>query len=121
MRLHEFVPVADPEYRGESLIDAVFGPGFCVVDETGCLLTTGHNRNLLRRACTLAANAAALSTSDLADALAELRQRAENLSQDQYDRAVAREYRRSDTGVEWDNAGHDAPPYDHTHRAGSLE
>ena len=88
MRLHDFVPISDDVVDGESLIDTVFGPAFYVVDESGTLLTTVYNRDLLYRAVALRAGLALLKEADRGFALAQLARRAEVLTQEQYDRAV---------------------------------
>jgi len=91
MRLFEFVPIVDPIVDGESLIEQIFGPEFCVVDETGRLHTTAHNQNLLRRAVVLLAQAATADRAAVEDAMAALSARAEIITQQDYDLAVHRE------------------------------
>ena len=96
MRLYEYVPVHDLIHKNESLIDAVFGPDFYVVGETGQLLTTAHNQNLLRRAKMLLEHAFALGDEELDEALHDLAERAENLDQGDYELAVGKEFREQD-------------------------
>jgi hypothetical protein len=96
MRLFEFVPIYDLIVHGESLIDRVFGPDFCVVDETGHLLTTTHNQNLLLRAKALVDQHQADERATLQGYFDQLRDKAETLMQHDYDRAVHREIRDCD-------------------------
>ena len=91
MRLYEFVPIIDRLIDDDSLIDKVFGPAFCVVDETGRLLTTVQNQNLLRRAKMLAEQRDALGWETFVENLWALRSRAETVTQLDYYRAVKRE------------------------------
>jgi hypothetical protein len=98
MRLFEFVPIYDQTYEDDSLIERVFGPEFCVVDETGHLLTTTHNQNLLLRVKALMAQHQAIERSTLMESLARLRGKAEVVAQRDYDLAVSREIRDCDSG-----------------------
>lgn len=111
MRLHDFVPIEDDEVDGESLIDAVFGPAFCVVDEFGTLLTTAYNRALLHRAQQLCARAGGTREGAVAFALEQLALGAEALEQEHYDRAVSLEF----ASVEHDRA------FDQSLVAGKLD
>lgn len=96
MRLYEYVPVYDLIVDDESLIHRVFGMEFCVVDEADQLLTTTHNKNLLRRAQLLLTHAETLERDFLAQELRDLARRAETLSQWEYESAV-----RQDAGFEY--------------------
>jgi hypothetical protein len=92
MRLYEYVPIYDPIVDDESVIDRVFGPEFYVVDEAGQLLTSAHNRNLLRRARSFLEHVH-LDRRLIEDGLHELSSKAETLSQQDYEMAVRREIR----------------------------
>jgi hypothetical protein len=96
MRLFEFVPVYDLIVNGDSLIDRAFGPDFCIVDETGHLLTTTHNQNLLLRAKALIEQHHDDELANLEGHFEELRDKAESVMQHDYDRAVHREIRDCD-------------------------
>jgi len=91
MRLCEFVPIIDRLIDDDSLIEKVFGPAFCVVDETGRLLTTVQNQNLLRRAKMLAEQRDALGWETFVENLWALRSKADTVTQLDYYRAVKRE------------------------------
>lgn len=93
MRLYEYVPVQDHLIDDESLIQRVFGPEFCVVDDQGQLLTTAHNRNLLRRARMLLEHADAQDRALLDEGLRDLEARAEIVSQRDYEAALLRDER----------------------------
>jgi hypothetical protein len=97
MRLFEFFPIQDLVIDNDSLIERVFGPEFCVVDETGYLLTTKHNQNLLQRARTLCEQYAALECEGIEEKLWRLRASAEVVTQREYDLAVRREALYNDT------------------------
>jgi hypothetical protein len=110
MRLFEFVPIYDLVVNGESLIDRAFGPDFCIVDETGHLLTTTHNQNLLLRAKALIEQHNADEHANLRGYFDQLRDKAETVMQHDYDMAVHREIR----DCEIDHT------YDFSLRAGGL-
>jgi hypothetical protein len=93
MRLFEFVPIYDLIVDGDSLIDRVFGPDFCIVDETGHLLTTTHNQNLLLRAKALIEQHHADEHAIHQEYFVQLRDKAETVMQHDYDMAVHREIR----------------------------
>ena len=110
MRLYEFVPILDSVIENDSLIDRVFGQEFCVVDETGHLLTTAHNQDLLRQAKMLVDQSDSLGLDALVESLWALRIGAECMTQRDYEVAVRREILYSD-------ADH---TYDYSLEAGSL-
>jgi hypothetical protein len=110
VRLFEFVPIYDVIVNGDSLIDVVFGPDFCIVDETGHLLTTTHNQNLLLRAKALVEQHHADERATVQGYFEQLRDKAETVMQHDYDRAVHREIRDSDVDR----------LYDYSLRAGGL-
>jgi hypothetical protein len=110
MRLFEFVPIYDLIVDGDSLIERVFGPEFCIVDETGHLLTTTHNQNLLLRAKALIDQHDSADSAALQQYFAQLHAKAETVMQHDYDRAVHREICESD----FDHA------YDFSLRAGGI-
>jgi hypothetical protein len=91
MRLFEFVPICDHLMDDESVIERVFGPEFCVVDETGHLLATACNQNLLWRAKTLLDQHNALDWEAIEEGLTALKAKAEIVTQRNYDLAVRRE------------------------------
>jgi hypothetical protein len=93
VRLFEFVPIYDLIVDGDSLIDRVFGPDFCIIDETGHLLTTTHNQNLLLRAKALIEQHRADERDNLQGHFVQLRDKAESVMQHDYDMAVHREIR----------------------------
>jgi len=93
MRLYEFVPINDQVIDDESLIHRVFATEFCVTDDTGQLLTTAHNRNLLRRALVLFDNSGSLDKPFLEESLRDLAARAETVSQWEYELAVRQAFR----------------------------
>lgn len=69
----------------------IFGPGFCVTDEAGRLLTSVHNQNLLRRARMLAEQRNMLAWEVVVEGLLALRARSETITRRDYDLAVRRE------------------------------
>jgi hypothetical protein len=96
MRLFEFVPIYDQIVDDDSLIEKLFGPEFCVIDETGQLLSTAHNHNLLLHAVRLLDQRDALERHNVAESLRTLRDSAEIVTQREYDLAVKREMGYSD-------------------------
>ncbi|OYY95597.1 MAG: hypothetical protein B7Y41_03610 [Hydrogenophilales bacterium 28-61-23] len=99
MRLYEFVPVNDHFVNAESLIHRVFATEFCVVDDTGQLLTTAHNRNLLRRARMLVEHADTLDDKSLAEGLHDLAVKAETVRQQDYELALRQDSHELQHGV----------------------
>jgi hypothetical protein len=91
MKLAQLFPVQNCVINGYSLIDNVFGANFVVRDELGSALTTAKNVKLLSRAQTLVENLSLYDAQGFAYALAQLREEADLLRQDDYDRAVLRE------------------------------
>ena len=108
--MRNLMPIIDRLIDDDSLVENVFGPAFCVVDETGRLLTTVQNQNLLRRAKMLAEQRDALGWEALVESLWALRGRAEIVTQLDYYRAVRREI----LFIDADNA------YDYSLETGSL-
>lgn len=98
MRLYEFVPINDHVIDDESLIHRVFATEFCVTDDTGQLLTTAHNRNLLRRALVLIDHSGSLDNLFLEDSLHDLAARAETVSQWEYELAVRQAFNEFQPG-----------------------
>lgn len=85
MPLYDFVPINDVPMDGDSLIQAVFGDDFCVVNETGQLVTTSRNQRLLEMARRIVAMCEEQGSESLADALVCLRAQADTVSQADYD------------------------------------
>jgi hypothetical protein len=110
MRLFEFFPIRDLVVDGESLIERVFGPEFCVVDESGGLLTTKHNQLLLQRVKALLDEVETTNGESVEKELKALSAQGLAVTQHDYDVAVRREilYRDMDH------------TYDHSLQAGSL-
>ena len=110
LRLYDFVPIDDTAHREESVIERVFGPNFYVTDETGRCLTTVRNQRLLAGARELLRRGKH-GTTWYAETLADLRRNADIVTQQDYQRAFARDYASA-----WQ-----AAEFDHTRSAGSLE
>ncbi|MGB0126386.1 MAG: hypothetical protein WBP72_02020 [Rhodocyclaceae bacterium] len=93
MRLHDFVPIRDADLDCGLRIEDWFGPEFCAVDESGQLVTTLRNQNLLLRAQALLRGFEGLDADQTRRRLAELIALAEVVTQRDYDLAVRRAIR----------------------------
>ena len=110
MRLFEFFPIHDLLVDGESLIETIFGPEFCAVDEVGYLVTTKHNQMLLHRVKELLEQGEEATGELLAQASMSWRAESEIVRQRDYDLALSRE-------VLYNDADH---CFDSSLQAGSL-
>lgn len=91
MKLAQLFPIHNCVINGYSLIENVFGANFVVYDATGSMLTTAKNTKLLYRAQELAENLQLYDVKGLAYVLAQLREEADVLHQEEYERCVWRE------------------------------
>jgi hypothetical protein len=87
MRLHDFVPMGNPDLGGGLAVEELFGPQFYAMDETGQLVTTKRNQLLLMNARAILRGFGSLDPNELQPRLAELAALADFVSQDDYDRA----------------------------------
>jgi hypothetical protein len=111
LRLYDLVPIDDIVLDEESLVERVFGPNFYVMDETGRCLTTVRNQRLLAGARELLGRDQGDPTMQHAQTLADLRRCADFVTQQDYQRAFARDFSSAWQPTE----------FDHTRAAGSLE
>ena len=111
LRLYDFVPIDDTALDEESLVERVFGPNFYVMDETGRCLTTVRNQRLLAGARELMGRDQGDAHTQRAESLADLRRCADFVTQQDYQRAFARDFVSAWQPTE----------FDHTRSAGSLE
>jgi hypothetical protein len=106
MRLFDFFPIDDLVIDGESLIERIFGPDFCAVDEVGYLVTTKHNHFLLQRVKGLLDQRGKATWETLADESKSWGAQPEIVNQRDYELAVSREVLYNNANYSEDSSLH---------------